>query len=94
MRRFLLTFWAVICCLVAWAVDYEVVPLPQRVENQKGAPFVLNAEVRIVAPEGLRREAAFLHDYLQELTGLDLSVISRREKKRALYSPVCIAESF
>ena len=88
MRRFLLTFWAVICCLVAWAVDYEVVPLPQRVENQKGAPFVLNAEVRIVAPEGLRREAAFLHDYLQELTGLDLSVISRREKKER-----CIALS-
>ena len=81
MRRFLLTSWAVICCLVAWAVDYEVVPLPQRVENQKGAPFVLNAEVRIVAPEGLRREAAFLHDYLQELTGLDLSLISRRDKK-------------
>ena len=81
MRRFLLTFWAVICCLVAWAVDYEVVPLPQRIENQKGAPFVLNAEVRIVAPEGLRREAAFLHDYLQELTGLDLSLISRRDKK-------------
>ena len=81
MRRLLLTSWAVICCLMAWAVDYEVVPLPQRVEMQKGTPFVLNADVRIMAPEGLQREAAFLHDYLQELTGLDLSVISRHDKK-------------
>ena len=81
MKRLLLTAWAVICCITVWAVDYEVVPLPQSLEMQKGDPFVLDADVCIVAPETLQREAAFLHDYLKELTDLNLPVATKCDKK-------------
>ena len=81
MKRLLLTAWAVICCITVWAVDYEVVPLPQSLEMQKGDPFVLDADVCIVAPEALQREAAFLHDYLKELTDLNLPVATKYDKK-------------
>ena len=63
--------------------DYEVVPMPQRIEMQKGEPFVLNGDVQIIAGEGLQQEAGFLQAYLKDLTDLSLSLAPRREKKKA-----------
>ncbi len=77
----------VVCVLLSWATlamaentDYQVVPLPQRVELQKGEPFVFQNDVRIVAPEGLQREAAFLKEYLFEMTGEALTVVTKQRK--------------
>ena len=74
----------IVSLLVGFAVhagDYEVVPLPQRIEMKKGEPFVVSGDVRIVAPEGLQCEAAFLQNYIRDVTGLELSVVGKREKK-------------
>lgn len=65
----------------AQSVDYGVVPLPQSIALQKGEPFVLDSDVKIVAGEGLQREAAFLKTYLQEVAGVDLPIVGKREKK-------------
>ena len=61
--------------------QYDVVPLPQSIQMQKGEPFVLNADVQILAGEGLQREAEFLRQYLKEVTGIDLTIAQKRIKK-------------
>ncbi|MBR3330179.1 MAG: beta-N-acetylhexosaminidase, partial [Mogibacterium sp.] len=61
--------------------QYDVVPLPQSIQMQKGEPFVLNADVQILAGEGLQREAEFLRQYLKEVTGIDLTIAQKRIRK-------------
>ena len=61
--------------------QYDVVPLPQSIQMQKGEPFVLNADVQILAGEGLQREAEFLRQYLKEVTGINLTIAQKRIKK-------------
>lgn len=65
---------------VAENTDYQVVPLPQSVQLQKGEPFAFQEDVRIVAQEGLQRETAFLKEYLFEMIGKELSVVSKPRK--------------
>ena len=61
--------------------QYDVVPLPQSIQMQKGEPFVLNSDVQILAGEGLQREAEFLRQYLKEVTGINLTIAQKRIKK-------------
>ena len=61
--------------------NYAVVPMPQSIVGQQGEPFVLNSSVQILAADGLLQEAEFLQSYLQELTGLSLTISEKREKK-------------
>ena len=59
--------------LMAQVANYDVVPLPQTV-NQSSAPgFVLNENTKVVCPEGnadMHRNAHFLCDYITEMTQL------------------------
>ena len=64
----------------AWA-QYDVVPMPQRIEMQKGEPFTLNGDVQILAGEGLQQEAEFLQIYLKDLKGLALPIAQKRQMK-------------
>ncbi len=41
------------------AQDYNVVPLPQSIEMQKGEPFALDESVQILASAELQKEAEF-----------------------------------
>ena len=66
----------------AKVADYEVVPLPQSIQAQKGDAFVLNDDVQILAAEGLQSEAAFLQQYLSDVTGIKLTLAQKREKKQ------------
>ena len=61
--------------------NYEVVPLPQSIIMQKGAPFVIEEGVQILAPAELKNEADFLAQYLKEITNNDLQVVNQRAKK-------------
>ena len=61
--------------------NYEVVPLPQSIIMQKGAPFVIEEGVQILAPAELKNEADFLAQYLKEITNNDLKVVNQRAKK-------------
>ena len=59
------------------AADYRIVPLPQQITLNQGAPFVLNDEVKILYPEGnadMQRNAGFLAEYIKEATGKTLTV--------------------
>lgn len=65
----------------AQIADYGVVPMPQRIEMQRDDSFVLDADVQILAGEGLQQEASFLQVYLKELNGLSLPIAQKRQKK-------------
>ena len=80
----LLALFTIHCSLFTQAgnlANYEVVPLPQHIDLQKGEPFVLNNQVQILAGEGLQREALFLQQYLKEVSDLDLAVVGKQQKK-------------
>ena len=79
----LISLLFVICYLSVSPVraQYDVVPLPQSIELQKGEPFTLwNDMVQIVAPEELKGEAAFLQAYLKDITGWTLPIAQKRVK--------------
>ncbi len=81
MRKMvLLLLMGCVSLAVAGNADYQVVPLPQRIQLQDGEPFVLREDVRIVAQEGLLREAAFLKDYLFETVGKEFPVVTKLQK--------------
>ena len=80
MRRIVLLIIGLVLGISSWA-QYDVVPLPQSIEMQKGQPFCLTEQVQILAPADLQGEAGFLQAYLQELKGLQLSISQKREKK-------------
>ena len=61
--------------------NYEVVPMPQSIVEQKGAPFILEEGVEILTTPELQREAEFLKQYIKEVTWNDLPITQKREKK-------------
>ena len=70
--------------LNVWAgepANYNVVPLPQSIVEQSGEPFILEEGVQILAPAELQGEAAFLKQYLKDVTWNDLPIVSQRAKK-------------
>lgn len=81
MKKLLVVIFGLMLCVGAKAMSYDVVPLPQSIQMQKGEPFLLNNQVQILASESLQTEAAFLQSYLKELTGLELAFSQKREKK-------------
>ena len=79
----LISLLFVICYLSVSPVraQYDVVPLPQSIELQKGEPFTLWGDlVQILAPEDLKGEAAFLQAYLKDITSETLPIVQKREK--------------
>ena len=80
----LLALFTIHCSLFTQAgnlANYEVVPLPQHIDLQKGEPFVLSNQVQILAGEGLQREALFLQQYIKEMSDLDLAIADKRQKR-------------
>mgnify|MGYP002521950782 CR=1 FL=1 len=70
--------------LGVWAgnpANYDIVPLPQSIVEQKGEAFVLEDGVQILAPTDLQGEAEFLRQYLKEVTWNDLPIVSKRMKR-------------
>ena len=61
--------------------NYDVLPLPQSIVEQKGEPFILEEGVQILAPAELQSEAEFLKQYLKEVTWNELPIVSQRAKK-------------
>lgn len=62
--------------------DYEVIPLPQSIENKQGTPFALQKSTVIVYPQGnekLQKTAEFLSEYLNVSTGLKLAVSDKEQ---------------
>lgn len=88
MRRlfFILLACAVIPCLAApvMTADYNVVPLPNSVTMTGGEPFELTPSTTVAYPEGnkdMERNAQFLARYVNDATGMTLSVVPGKAKK-------------
>lgn len=64
--------------------NYQVIPLPQQIVSEQGAPFVLNAQTKILYKSGdavMKSDASFLAAYLKESTGRILAVESYSSTK-------------
>ena len=75
---------SVIICHLAFSparAQYNVVPLPQSIVEQKGDPFILDEGVQILAPAELQGEAELLKQYLKDATWNDLPIVNKRAKK-------------
>lgn len=88
MRRlfFILLACAVIPCLAAPVItaDYNVVPLPNSVTMTGDKPFELTPSTTVAYPEGnkdMERNAQFLARYVNDATGMTLSVVPGKAKK-------------
>lgn len=58
-------------------VDYEIVPLPKKIEVIKGSTFTMDSNTVILFPRGnenLRKNAELLKEYIADLTGLSLDM--------------------
>lgn len=79
-------FLYLLAFLPLWALagepaNYNVVPLPQSIVEQKGEPFILEEGVQILAPAELQNEAELLKQYLKNVTWNDLPIVSQRAKR-------------
>lgn len=88
MRRlfFILLACVVIPCLAApvMTADYNVVPLPNSVTMTGDKPFELTTSTTVAYPEGnkdMERNAQFLVRYVNDATGMTLSVVPGKAKK-------------
>ena len=82
-RRHLIGLSVIICHLAfsPARAQYNVVPLPQSIVEQKGDPFILDEGVQILAPAELQGEAELLKQYLKDATWNDLPIVNKRAKK-------------
>lgn len=67
--------------------NYDVVPLPDRIENIEGAPFTLSASTKIVYPEGnekMQRNAEFLAKFLRQSSGIHTEVTAVAPEQDAI----------
>ena len=88
MKRLLLAAALGFSMLSAHAADanYNVVPLPKSVVMAKGKPFNLTSATTIVYegtnPE-MKRNARFLSEYIQQVSGIRTSLLDKRDKNAA-----------
>lgn len=61
--------------------NWQIVPLPQKVEVTDKAPFTINAKTTVFYTEGdakQQRNAEFLASYIKEVTGINVATTSRK----------------
>ena len=86
MKKTILLLAAIFCLAVyqpkAANVDYQVIPIPERIDIQRGEGFVISKGTKILYTAGnekMKRNAAFLSEYLKENTGLQLKMKADRK---------------
>ena len=64
--------------------SYDIVPLPDKVFMTRRLPFMLNQETKIAynGNEDMKRNAEFLSQYINDLTGMNLQVVEAQKKQR------------
>ena len=94
MNRLLTTLMLMLSCFIARGAekaDYaQVIPQPRSVNMQKGAPFLLQSSTVITYTAGndMQRNAAFLSQWINELTGVKLGVQATKGKAKSVISLV------
>lgn len=75
------------CSQKVQAADYEVIPQPQQVEAGQGEPFKLSGSTVIAIPAGneeLQRDADFLAQYVEQMTGNRLKIVTDQPDNNAI----------
>ncbi|MDD3077604.1 MAG: beta-N-acetylhexosaminidase [Paludibacter sp.] len=54
--------------------DFNVIPIPQKIELSSSTPFILNNKTKIYYQKGLERNAAFLQHYIEDICGINLKL--------------------
>ena len=99
MNRLLTTLMLMLSCFIARGAekaDYaQVIPQPRSVNMQKGAPFLLQPSTVITYTAGndMQRNAAFLSQWINELTGVKLGVQATKGKAKSVISLVIDAKA-
>lgn len=99
MNRLLTTLMLMLSCFIARGAekaDYaQVIPQPRSVNMQKGAPFLLQASTVITytAGDDMQRNATFLSQWINELTGVKLGVQATKGKAKSVISLVIDAKA-
>ena len=102
MRKHLLTGVLVSCGILASCgpkaevqANYQIIPMPQEITAGTGSNFVLNSDTKIVVmsdDEDMQRNAQFLADYVQELTGNKLAVTDSPDQTNAIVLSVGLSD--
>lgn len=78
-------FFSVFCICAqaktASTANWQVIPLPKQVTNVDAQPFVLSKKTSIFYTDGdakQKRNAEFLASYINELTGIDVALTTRK----------------
>ena len=78
-------FFSVFCLCAqaktASTANWQVIPLPKQVTNVDAQPFVLSKKTSIFYTDGdakQKRNAEFLASYINELTGIDVALTTRK----------------
>ena len=82
--------------LNAQQAQYRVIPLPQSIEETNADPFRLSATTSIqcgVNDEMMRRNAAFLSEYVEKATGWKLSLNEAKKRFKAWNEVAVLATS-
>lgn len=66
------------------SIDYQTIPLPQKVELRTGKPFILDENVVICAKKQLKQNAVFLADYIFENTHIKLKITDSEVSKKSI----------
>ena len=94
MNRLLTTLMLMLSCFIARGAekaDYaQVIPQPRSVNMQKGTPFLLQSSTVITYTAGndMQRNATFLSQWINELTGVKLGVQATKGKAKSVISLV------
>ncbi|GET46008.1 glycoside hydrolase family 20 protein [Capnocytophaga felis] len=62
--------------------DFQIIPMPKQISNEKEGHFALNSSTKIVYPEGneiLKKNAIFLSEYIEKQSGIVLNPTSGTE---------------
>lgn len=65
--------------------DFNVIPVPRTISAGTSAPFVLDSDTKIYYEEGQKRNAAFLQQYITDMTGI-VPELTDRPRKRGTIS--------
>ena len=80
---FSLVLAAAISCVNAAEASYDIVPAPLEVTLGEGSAFTLSSSTAIVCPgadDAMLRNAAFLSEYIDDMTDLTLDIVSTAPK--------------
>ena len=78
---------SVACSKQVATADFNIVPMPQRIEALAEEGFVIRNSTRIVYPEGntvLKKNAELLAEYIADIAELKLNVTSRETDSNAI----------